>query len=70
MPLDQLGDDVVAFAPRGRQKVQEIIDAMAGDSTEFAAQMESWLGGLPTADPQVAGKPFLSAGVLTVSGGA
>lgn len=69
MAVEQLPDSVVAFAPDGRSKVQEIVDAIAGDSTTFAEAMIAWLATLPTADPTVAGEPWLNTGVLTVSAG-
>lgn len=72
--MQQLPLHVVPFAPDGRAKMREIIDFIndtfgAGDSDAFAALMEGWLAGLPTVDPEEAGKPFLNVGVLTVSSG-
>lgn len=74
--MEQLSNSVVAFAPDGRAKVQEIIEEVntlsanaAGDSTAFADQMVAWLGTLPTADPGD-GKPWLNSGVLTVGAAA
>lgn len=69
MAIEQLSDSVVAFAPRGRAKMQEIIDSMNGSSGNFHEAMVAWLDTLPTADPEVAGEPYLAAGVLTVSTG-
>lgn len=70
MAIDQLPNSVVAFAPSGRAKMQEIISALAGDSDEFHEQMVAWLATLPTVEPATAGEPYLNAGVLTVSNGA
>lgn len=69
MAIEQLPLTVVPFAPDGRAKMREMIDAMSGTSAEFHAQMVAWLDTLPTSDPSVAGEPWLNSGVLTVSSG-
>jgi len=67
--VTQLGDEVVAFAPRGRAKVQEIVTAIDPEGAQFAANMILWLDTLPTSEPATVGEPWLNSGVLTVGNG-
>jgi hypothetical protein len=71
MQLEDL--KIIQVATTATPATAKLVVADAASKTPKAITvnnlMITWLGGLPTSDPAVAGRPWLSGGVLTVSAG-